>query len=114
MRRASWLFLLLFVVAASATAGAQSANLVIHGTVVDSTEAPIPGALVTATSDRGSAPAFATTDAGGAFSLPLGAGEYRVSVHVDGFRDLEQLVRRARRRPRRPGSCCRSPGCARR
>jgi hypothetical protein len=114
MRRASWLFLLLFVVAASATAGAQSANLVIHGTVVDSTEAPIPGALVTATSDRGSAPALAMTDAGGAFTLPLGAGDTGSASTSTGSATWNSSSPRVRRRPRRPGSCCRSPGCVRR
>ena len=59
---------------------------VIRGTVVDSTRTPIPGAQVTAVSDAGSTPSSAMTDQDGAFTLTVGAGEYVVRVHVDGFR----------------------------
>ena len=48
MRRASWMVLLFsFLVSAASASGAQSqpTELVIHGTVVDSSQAPIPGAL---------------------------------------------------------------------
>jgi catecholate siderophore receptor len=92
MRPALWLFLLWFVVAPAHTAGAQPGDALIRGTVVDSSEAPIPGALVTATSPGASDPASATTDLRGAFTLTLGAGQYSVRVHVDGFRDAEQRV----------------------
>jgi hypothetical protein len=60
--------------------------------VVDSSEAPIPGALVTATSPGASDPTSATTDLRGAFTLTLKAGQYSVRVHVDGFRDVEERV----------------------
>jgi len=91
MRPALGLFLLFFVVAPATMAGAQPGTLLIHGTVVDASDAPIPGALATATSpDAGSL--SATTDARGAFTLPLKAGHYSVRVHVDGFRDVEQRV----------------------
>src|SRR6185436_9629831 len=92
MRPALWLFLLWFVVAPPNTAGAQPGDALIRGTVVDSSEAPIPGALVTATSPGTSDPASATTDLRGAFTLTLGAGQYSVRVHVDGFRDAEQRI----------------------
>ena len=92
MRPALWLFLLWFVVAPAHTAGAQPGDALIRGTVVDSSEAPIPGALVTATLPGTSHPASATTDLRGAFTLTLKAGQYSVRVHVDGFRDAEQRV----------------------
>ena len=87
MRRASWMVLLLgFLVSAASASGAQSqpTELVLHGTVVDSSQAPIPGALVTATLDGEPDPLSATTDARGEFSLPLKSGQYSVRVHVDG------------------------------
>ena len=95
MRRASWMVLLFsFLVSAASASGAQSqpTELVIHGTVVDSSQAPIPGALVTATLDGEPGPVSATTDARGEFSLPLKSGQYSVRVHVDGFRDAEQRL----------------------
>ena len=92
MRPALWLFLMFFVVAPTSTAGAQPGDSLIRGTVVDSSEAPIPGALVMANSTGTSAPASATTDLRGAFTLTLKAGQYTVRVHVDGFRDVEQRV----------------------
>ena len=95
MRRASWMVLLLgFLVPAADASGAQSqpTELVIHGTVVDSSQAPIPGALVTATLDGEPGPVSATTDARGEFSLPVKSGQYSVRIHVDGFRDAEQRL----------------------
>ena len=95
MCRASWMLLLLgFLVSAASASGAQSqpTELVIHGTVVDSSQAPIPGALVTATLDGEPGQVSVTTDARGEFSLPLKSGQYSVRVHVDGFRDVEQRL----------------------
>jgi len=93
MRRVSWMVLLLsfLVSAASASARAQASDLVIHGTVVDALQAPVPGALVTATLD-GQAPVLATTDERGEFSVSVRSGQYTVRVHVDGFRDAEQRI----------------------
>ena len=95
MRRAPWMVLLFsFLVSAASASDApsQPTELVIHGTVVDSSQAPIPGALVTATLDGDPGPVSATTDARGEFSLPLKSGQYSVRVHVDGFRDVEQRL----------------------
>lgn len=95
MRRASWMVLVLsFLVSAAGAFAAQvqPGELVVHGTVVDSSQAPVPGALVTATSDLEQTPVTATTDERGEFSLPLKSGHYTVRVHVDGFRDAEQRV----------------------
>ena len=95
MRRASWMVLLFsFLVSAASASGAQSqpTELVIHGMVVDSSQAPIPGVLVTATLDGEPGQVSVTTDARGEFSLPLKSGQYSVRVHVDGFRDAEQRL----------------------
>ena len=93
MRRASWMVLLFSLVVSAASASAQSRpnELVIHGIVVDSSQAPVPGALVTAVFD-GEVPVSATTNLQGEFTLAVKSGQYNVRVHVDGFRDAEQRV----------------------
>ena len=86
------LLVALFASTASVLNAQSKPDRVLHGTVVDSTRAPISGAQVTAVSDTESVPASARTDQDGVFTLPVHPGEYRVQVHSDGFRDAEQRV----------------------
>src|SRR5438093_6339245 len=59
----------------------------IQGTVVDTSNAAIPGATVTATNvATGIATVRPTTEAGVYALMPLAPGQYRVTVSLDGFR----------------------------
>src|SRR5207247_2869010 len=59
----------------------------IHGTVLDSSNAILPGATVAATNvATGVTTTRQSTDAGVFVISPLPPGEYRVTVTLDGFR----------------------------
>src|SRR5437868_2099249 len=59
----------------------------IQGTVVDTSNAAIPGATVTATNvATGIATVRPTTEAGVYALMPLAPGQYRVTISLDGFR----------------------------
>src|SRR5437899_375188 len=64
----------------------ESASSGIVGQVTDSTQAGVPGAIVTVTNVGTSAQRVATTDAQGAFSIPnLQPATYRIRVEKPGF-----------------------------
>jgi catecholate siderophore receptor len=72
---------------------AQDSRFVLQGRVLDITRAPVPAARVEATSsDPGSTPAAALTDADGRFTLALPPGSYALTVKAPGFSDLSQTV----------------------
>ncbi len=65
---------------------------IVHGTVLDSTRAPLPGARVTALCD-GRTPTLSTVSGdGGEFSLPLEPGSYSVHAVAPGFAEISQAV----------------------
>src|SRR5262245_20128910 len=64
-----------------------------RGTVLDGTRAPIPGARVTATSDRGGQPLETLTNAQGSFTLALPPGQYSIRISATGFTAALQTVR---------------------
>jgi hypothetical protein len=77
---------------------AQSTFATLTGTIVDSSGAVLPGALVVLTRTTTSAAQEATTDGEGKFQIPnLDAGTYRMVVRLNGFadgvRDVELLAR---------------------
>jgi len=76
-------FLLLTSVVASAQVGGGGS---IQGTVRDSSNAPVPGATVTATNVATGIDTVRETTAAGVYALsPLPPGEYRVTVKLNGF-----------------------------
>jgi hypothetical protein len=78
----------LFVSALTQAARAQSVvtNATLEGRVVDSTGAPIPGAMVAVTHIERSQRSQAVTDARGAYRFPfLPVGTYRFEVELSGF-----------------------------
>jgi hypothetical protein len=76
----------LAVTALTALASAQGATSSISGTVVDSAGGVIPGAAVVVSNAAG-ATFDAVTNAQGIFNVPaLAAGEYRVTVSLQGFK----------------------------
>ena len=74
------------------TAAAQSApaRVIVHGTIRDTSKAPIVGAVVTAAAPGQTAPASTTTNARGEFELSLPPGRYTVTAAADGFAPLAQ------------------------
>src|SRR5580698_9801843 len=69
---------------AGASAYAQTGS--IAGTIVDSSNAAVPGATVTAKNQGTASTRTATTDSSGVYSIPnLGVGNYEVSVEKQGF-----------------------------
>src|SRR5262245_50991173 len=89
---ASTVLLLITSVAASAQVGGGGS---IQGTVRDSSEAPVPGATVTATNTATGIETVRQTTAAGVYAVtPLPPGTYRVTVTLDGFQTFvrEDLV----------------------
>jgi hypothetical protein len=77
--------LLLFAVS---IAHAQTAT--ISGTILDPTNAGVPGATITATNTATSAVRTATTNSAGAYSIPnLAVGIYDIKIEKTGFSPLE-------------------------
>ena len=56
----------------------------VHGTVLDSSGAPIAGAVVTIASENQTAGPSTTTNERGEFSVELGAGRYTLTVVAPG------------------------------
>ena len=81
----------LLVLAAGLAAEPSESAFTLRGMVLDPSRAPIEGAQVTATPDRG-APSATLTDASGDFALPLAPGRYTVEVVAAGFRPASQSV----------------------
>src|SRR4029453_12528850 len=77
----------LSMLAASAATAQLGGGGSIQGTVLDTSNAAVPGAKVTATNvATGIATVRQTTTAGVYALTPLPPGEYRVTVSLDGFR----------------------------
>ncbi len=89
---------LTFVLAACAIAAAQqSASSAIMGSVIDATQAALPGATVTVTQVGTGAQRAVVTDSDGRFSVPgLRASTYSLKVELSGFRtaEIKELVLR--------------------
>src|SRR4051812_22584404 len=80
---ATWTAILLAASVAAAQVGGGGS---IQGTVLDSSNAALPGATVTATNVATGIETTRQTTAAGVYSLaPLPPGEYRVTVTLDGF-----------------------------
>ena len=75
----------------AATAGAQTFRGTIVGTVVDSTQAPVPGAKVTVKNEATGLVRTTLTDDAGQFNVPeLPLGSYTVTVEREGFGAVAQ------------------------
>lgn len=78
----------------ASTALAQSDRATVSGTVVDPSDAAVPGATVTITSVATSVASSTVTNREGAYLVvDLLPGEYRVSAEVDGFTRAERTLR---------------------
>jgi len=87
MRRAI-LFLLFVFVLGGATAYAQTAS--IAGTIIDATNAGVPGATITAKNVATGSVRTTTTSANGTYSIPnLTVGAYDLTVQKQGFSILQ-------------------------
>ncbi|MBN9661968.1 MAG: TonB-dependent receptor [Acidobacteria bacterium] len=83
--------LLLALVAATAIAHAQSSSGTILGTVRDSQDAVIPGAVVTVTDIAKKTARTFTTSAAGEYVVPfLDPGQYAITVEATGFKKYNQ------------------------
>jgi len=88
MKKAALLILLAFLVA---SAFAQTVSSSLEGTVADPAKAVVPAAPVTLTELNTGTVRNVVTDASGMFRfLNLTPGAYTVTVHVSGFKSLEQ------------------------
>jgi hypothetical protein len=91
-------FTLVFLLVACAVASAQqSASSAVMGSVVDTTQAAVPGATVTVTQIGTGARRVVVTDGDGRFSVPaLRAATYSLRVELAGFTtaEIKELVLR--------------------
>jgi len=86
------------LVAYSAADAQQSASSAIVGQVLDTTQAVLPGATITATNLATGATRVVVTDVDGRFSIPaLNAATYSLTVELSGFRTttIREMVLRA-------------------
>jgi hypothetical protein len=95
MQRSAWLWLAALVVWCSlipiAAAHAQSTAASLSGTVQDGQGAPIPGAVVTVTSNRRGTTETTTTNGEGFFTIPqLPPDTYTAKVRLEGFKTFER------------------------
>ena len=68
------------------SAGAQTSNATLGGTVTDATKALIPGVSVTATNTQTGIVSTAMTNETGSYNFPsLQSGTYKVSAQLPGF-----------------------------
>ncbi len=70
-------------------------NSVLSGTVVNEKDAALAGSHITVFREDGSTAGTMASDGGGAFSLPLPPGVYRVRASRTGFTSAEQTLRLA-------------------
>jgi hypothetical protein len=75
-----------------AVLGHQTAAGVIAGTVRDGSGSGVPGVTVSVVLPDGATAASATTDSGGAYTLSVRAGTYRVRTQLEGFRESQAIV----------------------
>jgi hypothetical protein len=88
------LALILLVVVHTPRAAAQTvaAGFSLAGKILDTTQAPLAGAHVTAVPDGQTSGPSTVTDQRGAFALMLMPGLYTLTVTADGFVDQSQRV----------------------
>ncbi len=80
----------LLAVVATATATAQERFGGVAGIVTDSSQAPVPGATITATNKQTGAQKVAVTGTDGAYRIPdLDPGRYTVTVELSGFQKVQ-------------------------
>src|SRR6266487_2884895 len=80
----SWI--VLFLIASSTAAAQVGGSGSIQGTVLDTSNAAVPGATVTATNVATGIATMRQTTTAGVYALtPLPPGEYRLTVSLDGF-----------------------------
>ena len=72
--------------------GQQTAAGAIAGTVRDGSGAGLPGVTVTVLLPDGATAASTTTDSGGAYTLSVPPGTYRVRTRLEGFRESQAIV----------------------
>jgi hypothetical protein len=91
-RLARLLAMVAVLVLAPLAARAQQANTaVIVGTVVDSSEAAVPGATIRLTHPETSATSELISDERGQYrTAPLRVGEYNITVELQGFKTFSQ------------------------
>ena len=89
--RRSHRFLTHLTVALVLTCGLQ-AQSPFQGRVMDSSQAPIAGAKVTAVASGRTSGASVVSDQNGEFSLPLESGSYKIKIAKDGFVEDSQTV----------------------
>ena len=75
-----------------AVLGQQTAAGAIAGTVRDASGAGLPGVTVTVLLPDGATVASTTTDSGGAYTLSVPPGTYRVRTRLVGFRESQAIV----------------------
>ena len=103
MRMQSYRFLLstALLLAMAGSTAAQEFRATVKGTVVDSSQATLPGATVTVRNQETGEVATATTNQQGNYTVPfLRPGLYSVTVEMSGNRATlpEHPIRTARRR----------------
>src|SRR4051812_39818027 len=75
------------------TAVAQALNHArVNGTVLDATQAPIAGAIVTAVAEGSAPPASTTTNSLGEFEFRLSPGRYTLAANAAGFLEFTEHV----------------------
>jgi len=87
MRRLGRALIALFLLAPSSSSAQVGGSGSIQGTVLDTSNAAVPGATVTATNIATGIETIRQTTEAGVYALtPLQPGSYRVTVTLDGFR----------------------------
>src|SRR5207344_3134110 len=86
MRHVLRLALIFSFLAFAGRAAAQAVpDRLLHGTVLDTSRAPVVGVRVVASPDGPGTGLTAVTDARGEFSLALGPGSYDITISAPGF-----------------------------
>jgi catecholate siderophore receptor len=88
----NFLMAALFVGTLVSEVSAQSPQVSMQGKVLDSTNAAIPGAQVTAIPDGRTAGLSAISDQSGEFSLALAPGQYTLKIAAKGFQEASQPI----------------------
>ena len=80
-----------FLLAATSALAQQANTAIVVGTVVDASDASVPGATVTLRHLGTNATTEAVTDERGQYRTPpLRIGEYEISVELSGFKRFDQ------------------------
>jgi hypothetical protein len=94
MRPTRFLFALAGIVLVALPAFGQLPTATLRGQVTTAENAPLPGVVVTVTSPALQGSRSATTEASGAYLIPLlPPGDYRVSFEIEGFATAERTIK---------------------